>query len=98
MQELKESGAGVGEVAVLKIGPNFVYNLITKRRFWQKPTYETLRQSLESMKDHVVRNNTRELSMPRIGCGLDRLEWSKVKTVIRKVFYRVPVNITVYRL
>ena len=34
--------------------------------------------------------------MPLIGCGLDQLDWDRVKGIIRELFEDVPITITVY--
>lgn len=36
-----------------------------------------------------------KLAMPRIGCGLDRLQWVKVKEIIEEVFANTNVEILV---
>lgn len=36
-----------------------------------------------------------KLAMPRIGCGLDRLEWAKVKKIIKATFANTDVEILV---
>jgi hypothetical protein len=38
------------------------------------------------------------LAMPRIGCGLDRLQWENVKFMIEFVFAKVDVEIVVCNL
>lgn len=63
-----------------------VFNLVTKKRCWNKPTYETLRQALVSMKEKMIELNVKKVAMPLIGCGLDKLEWDKVKTMIEEIF------------
>lgn len=98
IDELKSSGAGVRDIAVLKDKERYIYNLVTKEVYSGKPTYETLRQCLEKMREHAVRNNVRQLSMPRIGCGLDGLSWPAVRTLIKNVFLRSEIVITVYSL
>ncbi|XP_053500157.1 ADP-ribose glycohydrolase OARD1 [Ictalurus furcatus] len=87
-----------GECAVLKRGGRFVYYLITKNKYNQKPTYETLRRSLAAMKAHCLENGVTRLSIPRIGCGLDRLSWRNVSVIIGEVFQHTDVAITVYSL
>ena len=75
-----------------------VANLITKQYAYGKPTYETLRQSLENLKCFCEKFQYSHLAMPAIGCGLDRLEWSKVSKMIKDVFNDTSVSITVYLL
>lgn len=40
-------------------------------------------------------DETTTIVMPRIGCGLDQLEWKKVRNIIFRVFRYIPVNIVV---
>lgn len=72
-----------------------VFNLITKERYFQKPTYETLRGALECMKALCLQNDIRQVAMPVIGCGLDRLEWGQVSAVIQDVFSDTGIEILV---
>lgn len=73
-----------------------VANLVTKQYAYGKPTYETLRQSLEHLRWFCNEFHYIHLAMPAIGCGLDRLEWNKVSEIIKDVFKDTSVNITVY--
>ena len=45
-----------------------------KKRFFQKPTYHSLRQPLEAMTNHANKHKVTQISMPKAGCGLDWLE------------------------
>lgn len=55
-----------------------VLNLITKERYYEKPTYASITIALEKMRDICIKNNISKVAMPKIGCGLDRLKWDKV--------------------
>mgnify|MGYP003204085881 FL=1 len=77
----------------LKIGS--VFNLVTKDKCWQKPTYKALREALEDMKKQVVTLKIKYLAMPLIGCGLDKLEWDRVRELLEKVFADTDVDIMV---
>ena len=72
-----------------------VFNLITKERYWQKPTYSTMRGALEMMRKLAVENNIKQIAMPIIGCGLDRLHWDKVSTIIKEIFEDSDIEILV---
>lgn len=85
---------------------NNVLNLVTKGKYWQKPTYDSLRKSLEYLHSIIVYptkypNGTmcaKTLVMPRIGCGLDKLQWKNVKKMIKEIFEDTDVAIEVYYL
>lgn len=75
-----------------------VYNLVTKKMCWNKPTLQTLRESLLLMKKDIIENNVKYLAMPKIGCGLDRLSWGNVSAIIEEVFQDVDIEIIIYYL
>jgi len=72
-------------------------NLVTKEKFWKKPTYKTLKESLEDMKIQLSKLKIKPLkiAMPVIGCGLDKLNWNKVKEIIQDVFKYTDIEILV---
>lgn len=95
---LKGQNKKVGECAVLSDGNRFIYYLITKRRYRDIPEYSSLMQSLEEMKFHCLSNGVNKVSMPRIGCGLDKLKWEQVSQILTEVFQSSNISITVYSL
>ena len=98
IDELKSSGANVGQIGVLKEKERFIYNLVTKEVYSGKPTYSSLRLCLEEMKRHAVTHGVTNISMPLIGCGLDGLNWPKVRDLVKEIFQKEEINITVYSL
>lgn len=72
-----------------------VFNLITKERYFHKPTIITMRLALEKMKQVCLENNIKKIAMPVIGCGLDRLNWNDVSEQIKSVFTDMHVEILV---
>ncbi|CAG9766890.1 unnamed protein product [Ceutorhynchus assimilis] len=73
----------------------FVYYLVTKKDSTGKPTYYTLWKSLFKMRDHIKENKVTKLAIPRLGCGLDRLEWDKVKAMLEYLFTDMKIEIRV---
>lgn len=63
-----------------------VFNLVTKPRCFQKPDYDTLYKTLIDMKEQCETLDITRLAMPKIGSGLDRLNWERVKEIIQEVF------------
>lgn len=83
MSKGKYNWSGVGYC----IRADRVMNLITKEKYWNKPTYQTLTDSLLRMKQEMILSSSiNKVAMPMIGCGLDRLEWKRVKEIIQDVF------------
>ena len=76
----------------------YLYHLVTKQKYFNKPTYSTLRASLERMRTHAENNGIPRISMPCIGTGLDQLDWDKVKLLIQETFRTSPVQVVVYIL
>lgn len=83
-------------------GPLFMLHLlpyqVTKQRFFHKPTYKTLSASLHAMKDHCVKKEVKGVAIPKLGCGLDQLEWGRVSRLVQDIFGSVEMEILVYSL
>lgn len=86
----------MGGVAVLDRNNRYIYYLITKEKYFDKPTYQTLHSSLEAMRNHALLNDVKSLAMPKIGCGLDGLQWPKVKGLLEEVFKHTEIEINVW--
>ena len=69
--------------------------MITKEKYWHKPTCESFELALEDLVDLCEQLNVHKLGMPRIGCGLDRLQWSWVKSKIEEKFADTDIDIQV---
>ena len=75
-----------------------VLNLITKERYYQKPTIHTMTAALEKMKEICQRENITKVAMPTIGAGLDRLNWAEVSAEIKALFEDTDMEILVCKL
>lgn len=72
-----------------------VANLITKDKYFNKPTYEDLQLALNELRDIVIKKGYAKLAMPRLGCGLDGLSWRIVKKMIIETFNDLNIEIIV---
>ena len=74
---------------------NRVFNLITKKTYSGKPTYKSLEIAITDMADLIDYYNIKYLAIPKLGCGLDRLQWGKVRGIIQEVFEDINIEILV---
>lgn len=72
-----------------------VFNLITKERYFYKPTIITMKLALEKMKQICLESNIKKIAMPIIGCGLDKLKWEDVSEQIKNIFFNTDIEILV---
>lgn len=72
-----------------------VFNLITKERYYNKPTLATLKNALIKMKEICLKENITKIAMPKIGCGLDQLNWNNVKRLLFETFEDTDIEIFV---
>lgn len=99
IQELLSQKKKVGDVAFLKYEDNiYIFNLITKSKFNHKPTMSDMKKSLDELAKLCLRYNVKNLDMPKIGCGLDKLNWTYVKQSIIDSFKDIDIEITIYFL
>ena len=54
IDQLERQNCRVGQVATLNVDGRYIYYLITKLKYNDKPTYETLRESLVDMKVKLI--------------------------------------------
>lgn len=92
-KEIEKSGNSiqVGDAWLLAT----VFNLITKSKYYGKPTYQTLQKTLDSMKQACQTLDVKNLAMPKIASGLDRLSWGKVREMIKETFADMDIEILV---
>lgn len=95
---LRSEGWAVGSVARKRVHQRFVFYMVTKPLYYQKPTYTSLRQTLVQLARWVELLKIRTLAIPPISCVRDKLDWSIVKGMIKSVFDGLDVTITVYFL
>lgn len=72
-----------------------VFNLITKTRCYNKPTYSSLTGSLIKLREICIKKGIKHLAMPKIGCGLDRLMWDRVSRIIKDTFSDTDIEILI---
>ncbi|CAG9329975.1 unnamed protein product [Blepharisma stoltei] len=99
INDLQSQSPEIGKSLFLNIGNNrFAFYLITKDKYFQKPTYSDLERSLVDLCNKCAMLRVNKLAMPKIGCGLDKLNWDQVYQTINHVFCRTNIEILIYSL
>ncbi len=75
-----------------------IFHLITRRKCTDLPIYEDFTNSLKHMRDWCVEHKVKSVSAPRLGCGLDKLDFQRVQKIFSKVFTGIDIVITIYSL
>ncbi|GMR32581.1 hypothetical protein PMAYCL1PPCAC_02776, partial [Pristionchus mayeri] len=81
-----KNGKRKGSAAYLEADGRVIFYLITKERFFHKPTYDTIEQAIKDMVSMMTKREIKGCIMPRIGCGLDGLKWEKVENILETLF------------
>lgn len=72
-----------------------VFNLVTKKKVYEKPTYDSLHAALLKCKKYAIENDIEKIAMPLIGCGLDQLKWENVSEIIKEIFKNTDIEILI---
>lgn len=67
LNDLRKQQLSVGECGILLRQNRYIYYMITKKKYSNKPSYGSITKTLEYMKNHAVMNNVKRISMPKIG-------------------------------
>lgn len=85
----------VGDTGIVNRHNQNVFYLITKRNSSGKPSMMTLEKALSSLLIKMKNLSVTKLGIPKIGCGLDGLDWSEVKSLIEDIFSGSGIDIIV---
>ena len=92
-----QNSASPGSIIAVydNVNCRWIYNLVTKQQYFHKPTLEILKSCLEKMCDHAKSKNVKQLYLPKIATGLDRLNLEQVLNLIKQTFNESNIKITI---
>lgn len=97
VQKYKESRGNCPLVAV-KRDKRTIINVITKKRYFDKPTPMEVKRSLEDLKRWLDFFKIKEWCLPEFSCGRDQLDYDKVIDFITEIFGKSEMTIYMYHL
>ena len=73
-----------------------IFNLVTKTQYFNKPSYYDLTRSLRCMKKQLIEQGIKQIALPKIGCGLDKLRENTVFNIIFEIFRKTDIKVFIY--
>ena len=88
----------IGQCSVLNHNGRYIFYMLTKGRFFEKPSYLSVSTALQSLRRHMENLGLSQVAMPKIASGLDKLEWTQVRRIIIRTFAGSNIKVHVYYL
>ena len=76
----------------------YIYHLVTKEKYSDEPELQTLATTLQNMQAHATVHGVSTITVAKIGCGLDQMNWQDVVKLLRNIFAYSKIQIVVYSL
>ena len=81
-----------------RVGNRYVFNLVTKTKYLEKHNLPTISSPLEEMKSHARLYGISTIAIPKIGRGIDQMNWQEVVKLLIDTFAYSDIRIVVYTL
>ena len=78
------------------ISERYIFSLVTKFRYYHKPTYESVLASLYELREIVIDAGISHLSLPKLASGYDKLDFNIIFELICQVFDPLPITIYIH--
>lgn len=76
----------VGEAIPINIGSRIIYYLITKQKYFDKPTHKNIKTALQNLHKTMKHLHDHKLAIPTLTSGLEKRNWSITKQIIYSEF------------
>lgn len=96
-EHIKDFGVDVCECMMIRPidERHNVINMITKEKYWNKPTINDFNKTVDDLVLMCYMYDIKKLGMPKIGCGLDKLNWKDVRNKLESTFKELDIEIIV---
>ncbi|XP_050503035.1 ADP-ribose glycohydrolase OARD1-like [Diabrotica virgifera virgifera] len=97
---LDEQQPKVGRVLRLEDGSRYLLYILTRKSYTDRPSYENIWRALTNLKKIVCNYDITNLAWkiitsPKIGHGVENLDWKIVRSILEVVFRETGIRITV---
>ena len=73
-----------------------IFIFVTKSQYFKKPSIYDLTRSLRCMKKQLIEQGIKQIALPKIGCGLGKLQEQSVFNIIYDIFRRSDIKVFIY--
>lgn len=80
----KDKTIDIGKCLITKEDDLFIVNFPTKLHYKNPSKLEYIEKGLISLVSIIDENNIKSIAIPKLGCGLGKLNWKDVKPLILK--------------
>lgn len=87
--------SSIGDCIPVKNGSRYVYYMISKDKYRDKPNESALQSCITNMIAHCKANKIKNVAMNRIGCYRDQLKWTNIKKFLKEQTKDTDINISV---
>ena len=70
--------------------------LVVKERYYQSPTYASVKEALECLKQECNRHRIRKVAIPKFTTASDRILWFRVRNMILEIFRESDIHLLIY--
>lgn len=95
LTQLRNLQKRVTDVASLEIAGRHIFYLITKEKFWQKPTCADIFQSLQNLKKICQERKITRLACPRLVIDRDGIKWETIQSMLYYIFRNSEIEIKI---
>ncbi|KAE9544140.1 hypothetical protein AGLY_001829 [Aphis glycines] len=93
--QLKNLKPMVGEAIPINMGNRTIYYLITKQKYFLKPTYDNIKTTLQNLKKTMNKLHDYKIAIPTIAAGLNKRNWSMTKQLIYHEFQNSNIELLI---
>ncbi|XP_034249687.1 uncharacterized protein LOC117650391 [Thrips palmi] len=93
---LKQKDRGCPGLVISHSHGRCIVNVITKVKYYDKPTPEEVEQALITLRLWVIKHNVPAICMPEFSCGLDKMQLATLVEMLHRVFGDLAFRIYMY--
>ena len=94
--ELKSQNPFIGRCCFIKTNKQIIFYLVTKVKYNDLVTYETLKNCLKHMCELCIQMNLKTISISQESFEFDNINWSVIKNLLDETFSTTTMQINLY--